>query len=62
MAWQSVKNFLKSEDGPTAVEYCVILALIVMVSIITVHNLGDKTGESFTNSSNEIENAFSGGS
>lgn len=43
-----IKNFLKSEDGPTAVEYAVMLALIIVVCIGTVTALGSKVNASFT--------------
>ena len=33
-------NFLKTEDGPTAVEYAVMLALIIVVCISAVTALG----------------------
>ena len=39
-------NFLKNEDGPTAVEYAVMLALIIVVCIASIQQLGrnvDKT-------------------
>ena len=39
---------LKSEDGPTAVEYAVMLALIIAV-IIAVSNIGNSTSESYSN-------------
>ena len=39
----SVKDFLVSEDGPTAVEYAVMLALIVVVCISTVGSIGTNT-------------------
>lgn len=42
-----IKNFLKSEDGPTAVEYAVMLALIIVVCIGTVTALGAKVNTSF---------------
>ncbi len=35
-------EFLKSEDGPTAVEYSVMLALIVVVCINTISAVGTK--------------------
>lgn len=38
----SVKNFLDSEDGPTAVEYAIMLALIVIVCIGAVQSIGTK--------------------
>ena len=43
-----IKKFLASEDGPTAVEYAVMLALIVVVCITTVTNLGTKVNDSFS--------------
>ena len=33
-------KFLKSEDGPTAVEYAVMLALIIVVCIAAITTLG----------------------
>ena len=36
-----VKDFLRSEDGPTATEYAVMLALIIVVAIGTVTSLGN---------------------
>jgi pilus assembly protein Flp/PilA len=35
-----LRRFLKIEDGPTAVEYAVMLALIIVVCIAAVHRLG----------------------
>ena len=37
-----VVNFLKQEDGPTAVEYAVMLALIVVVIAAAVSNIGSQ--------------------
>jgi pilus assembly protein Flp/PilA len=45
---QHVVAFLKKEDGPTAVEYAVVLALIIAV-IISVSNIGNTTSESYAN-------------
>ena len=42
-----LKKFLASEDGPTAVEYAVMLALIVVASITTITALGAKVNSSF---------------
>ena len=41
------KAFLKSEDGPTATEYAVMLALIIVVCIATVQSLGTKVDGAF---------------
>jgi pilus assembly protein Flp/PilA len=39
----AVKQFLRSTDGPTAVEYGVMLALIIVVCISTISTLGLQT-------------------
>ena len=48
-------DFLKEEHGATAVEYAIMLVLIVAVIIVTVGVLGNKTANSF----NEFNNKFS---
>ncbi|HEX4129722.1 MAG TPA: Flp family type IVb pilin [Pirellulales bacterium] len=35
-----IRRFLKAEDGPTTVEYAVMLALIVMVCFAAVKKIG----------------------
>ena len=42
-------TFLKKEDGPTAVEYAVMLALIVVVVLAAVANIGGTTNEMYNN-------------
>jgi pilus assembly protein Flp/PilA len=42
-------NFLQDEDGPTAVEYAVMLALIIVVSIVAITNLGTAVNNTLTN-------------
>jgi pilus assembly protein Flp/PilA len=42
-------NFLKAEDGPTAVEYAVMLALIVVVCIAAITTLGSNASSTFSN-------------
>ena len=41
------KDFLRSEDGPTATEYAVMLALIIVVCIATVTTLGTNANAKF---------------
>jgi pilus assembly protein Flp/PilA len=41
------KGFLKSEDGPTATEYAVMLALIIVVCIATITSLGASADAKF---------------
>jgi pilus assembly protein Flp/PilA len=42
-------KFLKTEDGPTAVEYAVMLALIIVVCIASITALGQGANGTFTN-------------
>jgi pilus assembly protein Flp/PilA len=44
---QKVRNFLVSEEGPTAVEYAVMLALIVIVCLTAITSVGTKTSSTF---------------
>jgi len=46
---QAVTNFLTAEDGPTAVEYAVMLALIVVVCIAAITTLGKNANSTFSN-------------
>ncbi len=41
-------EFLKKEDGPTAVEYAVMLALIIVVCIAAITALGQTASQTFT--------------
>lgn len=51
---QSVKKFLKSEDGPTAVEYAVMLALIVIVCLTAIRAVGINASARFDDIANEL--------
>ena len=51
---EAVVNFLKREDGPTAVEYAVMLALIIVVCIGAVTTLGTKASATFNNVATSI--------
>lgn len=42
------KSFLKSEDGPTATEYAVMLALIIVVALTAIQTLGTSVSGIFT--------------
>jgi pilus assembly protein Flp/PilA len=42
-------RFLREEDGPTAVEYAVMLALIIVVCITTIQTLGSNAKATFAN-------------
>jgi pilus assembly protein Flp/PilA len=45
----SVERFLQNEDGPTAVEYAVMLALIIVVCITSITVLGSNGNKVFSN-------------
>jgi len=44
----SVVNFIAKEDGPTAVEYAVMLALIIVVCIAAITTLGQNASSTFS--------------
>jgi pilus assembly protein Flp/PilA len=46
---KSVVRFLKKDDGPTAVEYAVMLALIIVVCIVSITALGSNANRTFGN-------------
>jgi pilus assembly protein Flp/PilA len=52
----SVKRFLGSEDGPTAVEYAVMLALIVVVCLTAIQAVGTNANAKF----NAVSTALGG--
>jgi len=45
---KSLVEFLKKEDGPTAVEYAVMLALIIVVCIAAITTLGSNANSTFS--------------
>ena len=49
-----VVNFLKAEDGPTAVEYAVMLALIIVVCITAITTLGSNANSTFSYVATEV--------
>ena len=52
--WQ----LLKEEDGPTAVEYAVMIMMILLVCLVAIQTIGLETAESFNDSSEQIADAF----
>jgi pilus assembly protein Flp/PilA len=47
-------RFMKAEDGPTAVEYAVMLALIIVVCIASVRLIGTRANTTFNNVATQI--------
>lgn len=53
-----ILNFLRREDGPTAVEYAVMLALIIAVCIAAIGAVGHNTRLLFNDSSGKLNSAW----
>ena len=51
---KKMHRFLVSEDGPTAVEYAVMLALIVIVCLTAITAVGTKASTTFGNISKSL--------
>jgi pilus assembly protein Flp/PilA len=56
-----VSRFLVSEDGPTAVEYAVMLGLIIVALVGIVGSLAQSVSGTFSTVSSALGNASSGG-
>lgn len=55
-----VQRFLKSEDGPTAVEYAIMLALIVIVCLTAIQAIGTNASAAFSDIADDLDSARSG--
>jgi pilus assembly protein Flp/PilA len=51
---QYVVEFVRRDDGPTAVEYAVMLALIIVVCLVAITALGTNANATFTTVSNDL--------
>ncbi|MGD9721079.1 MAG: Flp family type IVb pilin [Pirellulales bacterium] len=49
-----IQSFLKREDGPTAVEYAVMLALIIIICLAAIRTIGTNANTSFTRVGNSL--------
>lgn len=47
-------RFLQSEDGPTAVEYAVMLTLVIAACLVSIRSFGGSLNGSFTSTANSI--------
>ncbi len=47
--WHLMRDFCRREDGPTAVEYAVMLALIVVVCLTAITKVGTNAKATFSN-------------
>lgn len=57
--FDGLRRFIAEEDGATAVEYAVMVALIVVVALGAIQSLGQQVQGTFQNVSDEIESATS---
>jgi pilus assembly protein Flp/PilA len=51
-----VAEFVTREDGPTAVEYAVMLALIIVVCITAITTIGTKANATFNSVGSQLGN------
>ena len=48
------RQFLVSEDGPTAVEYAVMLALIIVVCLVSIQAIGTNANATFNSVASKL--------
>ena len=51
---KAVVNFLNREDGPTAVEYAVMLSLIIVVCLVAITALGKNASATFNTVAQQV--------
>jgi len=51
---KKIRRFLACEEGPTAVEYAVMLSLIVVVCLTAITSIGTKASSVFSKVANSI--------
>lgn len=56
---KKLQRFLKSEDGPTAVEYAVMLALIVIVCLTAIQSIGTNANATFQKVATQLQTSSS---
>lgn len=59
--WNKMQQFLRDEEGVTAIEYALIAALIAVVIIAAVTLVGEEVSQTFTTIGNTLQDANSGG-
>jgi pilus assembly protein Flp/PilA len=45
----TVARFVREDDGPTAVDYAVMLALIIVVCVVAINSVGNAANTNFSN-------------
>lgn len=59
--WKNFQQFLRDEEGVTAIEYALIAALIAVVIIAAVTLVGEEVSQTFTTIGNTLQDANAGG-
>lgn len=59
MFYACIKNFLVEESGPTAVEYAMMLALVLVTLVTAINSLGSSTNGIWSNDVNKINSSLS---
>ena len=57
----TIRRFVREEDGPTATEYAIMLALVVVVSIAAISLLGTKVNGVFQDINSRLDAGGAGG-
>jgi pilus assembly protein Flp/PilA len=52
---QFAVDFLRNEDGPTAVEYAIMLAMIIVVCVTAIAALGSNTNTTLTRAGSSVK-------
>jgi len=55
---KQILHFLRDESGPTAVEYAVMLALIIGTCLVSIGYFGGSAGGSLINTSGRLDSAM----
>jgi pilus assembly protein Flp/PilA len=55
--FHTIQRVVRSEDGATAVEYGLIVSLIVLAMFVGLKNVGDGTSNMWNKVSNKVVNA-----
>jgi pilus assembly protein Flp/PilA len=50
----AVARFVRNEDGPTAVEYAVMLALIIVLCIVVIRQVGTSASQTFSTAASAL--------
>ena len=53
-----IRRFMAEEDGPTAIEYMVMISIIVIACLVAINTIGSITSDSFDTSAQSISDAL----